>query len=407
MIINAVNSNICNYPVRNFSPKKISGNFNLTSADTVSFSGSLKSPNPSFKYADSWYLKDEEIVAQDDFTTTIIDKTHKRSLMDRIKNKKYTTTIYDLPLRLREDLKKNNTDTVIQNEPSDLLKETGLTNKELIKEIDKISSLIMLVAPKYDTFEDKTKQEFKVKLGNKIANVERLSQGLSGIIYVIKVPDCKPLALKHYLSPMNIHSDEGAFPETALAKKMNEDKVCDIPLLYYANPYNGWMLLDFIDKNYEKRQNGISFIDYLEKNNLNPKDINSGILVKGKDNNSIFVDYGYIAPYGSTGENYHDVIYSDNAEKVNNEKYLDSDDVSGLTKLATVQMFGNENTIEKIRTKVKTNPELQFSLDTCKAVVMALRKKEIPAELAKRLQENYEKSGFIGDAIELIKSCDQ
>ena len=406
MILNSV-TNVCNYPVKNLPKKKIRANSGLTSVDTVSFSGSKKSVNQSFKYADSWYLKDEEIVNQDDFTTTIIDKTHKRSLMDRIRNKKYTRKIYDLPLRLREDLKRNNTDTIIQNVPADLLKETGLTNRELIKEIDKINSLIMLVAPRYDTFEEKTKQEFNIKLGSKIANVKRLSQGLSGSLYEIKVPDCKPLALKHYLNPMNINSQEGAFPEIALAKKMNEDKVCNIPLLYYANPYNGWMLSDFVDKNYEKRQNGISFIDYLEKNKLIPKDINSGILVKGKDNTPIFVDYGYIMPFGASANDYQNVIYSDNTEKVNNNKYLDNDDVSDLTKFATISMYGDENTIKRTITKAKTTPELQFFIDASTAVRMTLKEKEIPEDIACRLKENYEKSGFIGDVIELIKSCDQ
>ena len=58
---------------------------NKLTYDKVSFSGIEK---PKYEYSDTWYLRDKEIVSQDKFSTTIINKKIKRSLFDIIRNKK-------------------------------------------------------------------------------------------------------------------------------------------------------------------------------------------------------------------------------------------------------------------------------------------------------------------------------
>ena len=177
--------------------------------DTVSFLGNTQ----QFKYEDSWYLKDQNVLEQDGFTTTIEDKTVKRSLVDKLSGKIYTKKLYDIALRLREDLVSKNTETVIQNAPHDILDAAELTNEEFVKEINKINAMIALVYPRYDAFEDKTQQSFKMHLGKTEANIKRLAQGLSGVVYTIEVPGCKPLALKHYFNSQRINLSEGPFHE--------------------------------------------------------------------------------------------------------------------------------------------------------------------------------------------------
>lgn len=394
--VNGLNSKFSSAP-------KINNIYHSQQGDIVSFS----SKSPSIQNTDVWYLKDKQVVEQDVFSTTVIDELHPRSILDKLTGKQYYSKIYDLPLKLREDLKNQKTDTVIQNIPHDILTSTGLTNEELIKEVDKINSLLHLVAPKFELFEEKTKQEFQMKLGNKTATLMRIAQGLSGCIYKIDVPGCKPLALKHYLDPQNINCSEGAFPEIAFARQVNKDGVSNVPLLYSANPYNGWMLSDFVDSNYSKRENGLDFADYVEKNNLFCQDINSGMAIMGK-NGPIFVDFGYIYSTNSTTKKYQDVIFSDNEERINSTNYIEDSNVSDLTKIENFAMYGNENTLKIVNKEVCNKPEMLFFFDANSAINnYVLRNLEIPKELQSTLQESYEAMGGIGDVCELLKSCNQ
>ena len=369
---------------------------NKLTYDKVSFSGIEK---PKYEYADAWYLKDEEIVSQDKFSTTIINKKIKRSLFDIIRNKKYTAKIYDLHLRLREELLKNNTDTVVQNEPTDILKATGLNNEELIKEIDKINSVLDL-CPQISNYDE----NFKIKLGNKIASIEKINNGMSGVIYKIRVPNCKPLALKKYFLHSGGKGAEGPFPEIAIARQMNKDKVNDIPLLYCANPYNKWMLSDFVDKNYNARKGGISFINYIKENNLWLDDINTGMAVKG-NNGNICVDFGYIHPVGCCYINYEKIENSDNKNRINNKNYIESEKISGLTKYRNAISYGSNETIEKVKSESKENHEMQLYRDVYKALVGENEEggeMKVDKETAERIQKNFEKSGFIGDALKIF-----
>ena len=373
--------------------------------DTVSFLGNTQ----QFKYEDSWYLKDQNVLEQDGFTTTIEDKTVKRSLVDKLSGKIYTKKLYDIALRLREDLVSKNTETVIQNAPHDILDAAELTNEEFVKEINKINAMIALVYPRYDAFEDKTQQSFKMHLGKTEANIKRLAQGLSGVVYTIEVPGCKPLALKHYFNSQRINLSEGPFHEISLAKKMNEDNVLNIPLLYCANPYEGWMLSEFVDKNYETRKDGISVADYVKKHNLVLSDGNSGSFVKGKDR-YVFVDFGYIKPsaYDTGLTNFKKAVMEDNISRANSKDYLNSpQNVSTLGVAEKVYMYGNDETKKYFVQRYGNDPEFRLFEDTADATGRVLSNKKIPHSLKLRLQENFEKAGFIGDAMELVKSCDQ
>lgn len=396
----------CNSPVK--IKKEISKNsqFALKALpqDSVSFTGNKAG---DFSYKNAEYLKNKNIVAQDDFTTTIVDTGVKKSFLDKVTGKVHTKKIYDLPLRLREDLISQNTDVVVQNEPADVLKATNLSCEEFIKEIDKINSLLYIVAPKYDLFEEQTKQEFQMKLGDKIATIKRITQGLSGCIYKIEVPECKPLALKHYLNPQNINGTEGAFAEIAFARQVNKDKVSDVPLLYCANPYNGWMLSDFVDENYKKRSSGMDFVEYIGKNKLVCRDINSGMAVKGA-NSPIFVDFGYIKPADSSTLKYDNAVLADNSERINSKQYINSADVSGLTKVENISLYGNADTLEAANNVIMKDSQMQFFFEANNAINnYVLNEREIPADLQTLLQEHYEAMGGIGDACELIKSCNQ
>ena len=375
------------------------------SSDTISFS----SKKCDFKYSNAWYLKNKKILEQDDFSTTVFDKYQYCSFFDLLAGRKNHSQIYDLPLRLREDLKKQKTDTIIQNIPQDILDNTGLTNKELIKEIDKINTLIDIVAPEinWNNTKQKPKQKFQMKLGSKTATITRIAHGKSGCVYEIKLENCKPLALKHYHNSQKINESEGAFPELALAKKFNEDNVSDVPLLYYGNPYNGWMLSEFIDKNYTKRENGIGFLDYLNKNGLCCFDMNKGISVKGA-NEKIYVDFGYIRPKNSKIIPCKDVIIQDITKRINTNKYASSKEVSDLTKAQNIFLYGDEVSTDFIETKSLTSPEIQFYNETNNTIKnYILSEKEIPKETQKRLQKLYKSIGGIGNACILIKSCKQ
>lgn len=402
MNINAINS----YNVQNIQAANPSINkslYNTNPVDTISFNG-----NTQFQHADSWYLKDETILAQDAFSTTIEDKTVKRSLFDMILKKSYPKKIYDLPLRFREELQSQQTDMVVLNAPSDVLAATGLTNEEFVKAIDKVNALIALVHPRYDLFEDKTKQDFQVQIGNSVANVARQKQGLSGVIYKIEIEGCKPLALKHYINPAKINLKEGAFPEIAIAKKMNEDNVSDIPLLYCANPYDGWMLSEFIDDDYVKREGGISFVDYMIKNNLALDDENSGLTVSSKTD-MIFVDFGYIASNASHTyiSGFDTVVFDDIRQKANSNDYIHSKQSSLLGVIENVSLYGDLDAKRALLNAYRDKPELKLFGTMLKALNCVHSNQEIPEKIKTDLQEAYEKSGFIGDAAELAKSCNQ
>ncbi len=372
-------------------------------SDTVSFKGEKQ-----FKYTDSWYLKGQEILDQDGFTTTVEDKQAKVGMFDKLLKKTHPKKIYDLPLRLREDLTSKGTDTVILRGPNDVLNETGLSNEEFIKDINKINTMISLVYPRYDSFEDETKQSFEMKMGNSTANVTRLRQGLSGIVYKIEVEGCRPLALKHYLHPQKVNQAEGPFPEIAIAKKMNEDNVSNIPLLYCANPYEGWMLSEFVDKDYEARKDGVSILDYASANELIFGDRNTGNTVRGKDGR-IFVDFGYIEPAFSNGctLGFEKVVCEDVVSRANSKDDKDKKYTSTLGHCADVSLYGNGETRKALVQKYADNPEFKLFCDALQGTRYALAGKDMPKDLEASLQESFEKSGFVGDAVELVQSCKQ
>ena len=355
------------------------------------------------------YLKDEKVISQNGFTTTIEDKTAKKTLWDKITGKTPTKKIYDLPIRFQESLRAQNSERVVTNVPTEILNQTGLSQKEFEREIEKINTLINIVKPAYDLFEDKTQQSFQVKIGEQVAEVNRLTQGLSGVVYKIEIPGCKPLALKSYLNPLNINLSEGAFPEIALAQKLNKDGVPNIPKMYMANPYNGWMLSDFVDKNYTTSKTQENLSDYIAKNQLVFRDQNSGMFVDGK-NARYLVDYGYISQKDS--DNGYLIPYFKHS--VLESKYKKCNDLNeyksehiGLEQLHAIRNFAEPQTVQYINEKYADTPEYNFYLSLSYARELVLNDKEIPQELAQELQKNYEQLGFIGDAIDLVKSCNQ
>lgn len=400
-ILSSGNFNLYNVQYSNSVPKMALNRTNL--CDTVSFRGEKQ-----FKYANSWYLKNETILEQDEFSTTIEDREAKTGILDKFLKKTHPKKIYDLPLRLREDLAGHGIDTVVLHTPQDLLDKTGLSDEQFMKEINKINALIALVYPRYDSFEDKTKQNFKMQMGNSVANVTRLTQGMSGIIYKIEVEGCKPLALKHYLNPKSVNLSEGAFPEIAMAKKMNEANVSDIPLLYCANPYEGWMLSEFIDKDYKTRKGGISVADYAKNNNLVFRDANSGMTVSGKDG-LILVDFGYISSASSHTHmsGFDKTVAGDNRKRANSDEYINSKTASLLGKTENVNLYASPDSRKEFINEHKNDPEFKLFNDILAGTRFALASEEMPEKLKKSLQENFEKAGFIGDAVELVKSCNQ
>ena len=373
--------------------------------DTVSFSNSTTS---LFLYPYSWYLKNEKIIAQDDFSTTIEDRSVRRSLKDIIKGKKYQKKIYDLPLRLREELSETNKEIVNQNTPVDILDKTGQSESEFIKDIEKINSFIALVYPRYDRNEDETRQEFKIEIGNSIATVTRIRQGMSGIIYKIAIDGCKPLCLKHFTNINDINMQEGAFPEIAIAKKLNEDNVKDIPLLYYANPYNGWMLSEYITSDYESRKDGIPFAKYMEDNNLVCNDVNDGMKVAGKDS-LIYVDFGYISSKNSEKDlnDFNSIVVNDKRNRVNSKDYISDENISLITKAQNLSLYGSEEFYSDFIDQYYTTQELQFIGDIGTLINKVLSGRRIPVYTHKQMQREYEKLGFSGDIIQLINSCNQ
>ncbi|MBQ9246428.1 hypothetical protein IJ182_09200 [bacterium] len=372
--------------------------------DTVSFS---KSFSP-FLYGYSWYLNKENIVTQDDFSTTVVDKERKRKLKDIFNGKTYTKKIYDLPLRLREELSETNKDTVVSNIPNDVMIASGLSNNDFIKSIDKINSFINIIYPRYDKDEDRTQQKFKMKLGNTVATVTRITQGLSGIIYKIEIPNCKPLCLKHFINIFDTNLSEGAFPEISLAKKMNEDNVKDIPLLYCANPYNGWMLSEFITSDYKSRKDGISFNNYLKRNNLVCNDVNEGMTVGGKDAN-IYVDFGYIYSKESDRDTkgFHTKVNEDRKNNANRFSQQSIEKTSIMSSAENIFLYGDDKVQDSMIKEYHSNPEFHFLSEVTEAVENILSGKRISSSLAMRLQKHFEEIGFIGDALDIISTCKQ
>ncbi len=343
------------------------------------------------------YLENKEIVSQDEFSTTIIDRDHQTSFIDKLTKKKYTKTIYDLPLRLHYELQKQKSEVVKQNQPNDVLLATGLDEKSFIDNIDKINALIKLIHPQYDLFEDKTKQIFDFNIGNTTAHITRITQGLTGIIYKIEVPNCKPLALKYYLNPYNLNSSEGAFPEIAMAHKLNDAKVTNIPKLYYGNPYNGWMLSEYVDENTKLQDGDTTFTEYIKENKLLCGDINSGMAIKSL-NGLFFVDYGYICSDNSIPCNTEldTEINQYRLDKYNNpiNQELTLSDIENISIYGTLYPQKNN---------------LNFNLFNATALALqyVMQNQDIPDELACKLEEIYKEFGVESNVIDLIKSANQ
>ncbi len=367
-------------------------------------------PSADHKSADksSWYLRDEHIIEQNDFTTTVERVKIGKGFLGLKKKIKIPVELYDLPIRLAEDIKQNGDSLIKMNEPKDILQETGLTNDEFLREIEKINAIIMLTHPRYDLYPDETYHEFEMQLGKSSARIKRITQGLSGVVYRITVPNCKSLALKHYLNPLDINLSEGAFPEIALAKKFNEDNVQDIPRLFAANPYNGWMLNEFIGRGYKMREDGISLAEYCEKNNLHCSDINSGMSVHCYDG-EIFVDFGYIAPHRSSKElcnEFQKRTLQDRCEYYNKYAYLNNKNKSTLEKTINTALFGSEDTQAKFYKKHKKSPEFKFYQRVVRATDY-VEVIDLPKDIKEDLQSLYEQIGGIGSAAKLIESCKQ
>lgn len=353
------------------------------------------------------YLKDKTVLSKNEFTVTVEDTDIKRSLSDKIKKRMHTKKIYDFPFRLRQELIQKGNYVLTVNEPKDILKTTGLTNEEFCKEIDKINTLISLIYPRFNLLQEYTQQEFTMKAGNSAITASIVKQGGSGVVYKITVPGCKPLALKYFKPKKNPDPTEGAFPEIAMARKMNVDNVSDIPVLYSADPYNGWMLSDFVDKDYKVR-NGISFADYIEKNQLVLDDINTGMAVVTNDNKKIFVDFGYISPSGSEPiKGLNNITSDDTQQTINSPDYLTTLKKSVFTTSKQIYSHGNNKSLLDFLKLYQNNPEYKLYDTMSKAVALKLGYREIPRDLAKEIQKNYEESGFIGDALTPTESCFQ
>lgn len=346
------------------------------------------------------YLKNEEIVQQDEFSTTIIDKYHPKSIIDKLTKKKYVETIYDLPLRLHDELQKQKTDTVKQSQPNDVLLATGLDEQSFINNVDKINALIAMIHPKYDLFEAQTSQVFDFNIGNATAHITRITQGLTGVIYKIEIPNCKPLALKHYLNPYDQNSSEGPFPEIAMAHKLNEAKVTNIPKLYYANPYNGWMLSEYVDENTELKDGNITFEEYINKNNLDCKDINSGMAIKNS-NGLFFVDYGYIYPNNSKSCS-AELNSEVNQYKINKYNNPACQELT-LSDIENINVYR----ISYVKYSAFNPLDLDFFNKTCQALRYVMQNKDIPEELSADLEKIYKEFGVKSNAIDLLKSANQ
>ena len=399
MKINAINPN----QVLNFNTNRTFSVLPKISCDSVSFSA-----KSNFKYQDAWYLKGKTIVEQDEYTTTVIDKPEKSGLLKRLKGTQPTRKIYDLPLRLRENLYKRRQDTFIEFLPPDVLSETGLRMDAFVREIDKVNTLISLVRPKYDIDENKTKQKFEMKMGDSIAQIERIKEGMSGTIYKIQIPKCRPLCLKHFINSDSANTQEGPFPEIAMATKLNKKFVQDVPIMFCANPYNGWMLSEYISPDYSSSVKGIKFDDFMKKNNLDCNDVNTGTIVHS-NNGDIFVDFGYIAPSGSDRytEGFDKVVLADKKEMVNSAGYVNFSKRSVLSLADNMFNYAEPKLKKMFFYELSRNPETKFYLAARRAVDNVLKNEPIEQSDKETLQKNYEELGFIGSAVKLIESCNQ
>ena len=301
------------------------------------------------------------------------------------------------------ELQKQKSDIVTQNQPNDVLLATGLDENSFIENIDKINALIALIHPKYDLFEDQTKQVFDFNIGNTTAHITRIAQGLTGVIYKIEIPNCRPLALKYYLNPYEPNSSEGAFPEIAMAHKLNDAKVTNIPKLYYANPYNGWMLSEYIDENTELQDGNITFEEYIDKNNLVCRDINSGMAIKNS-NGLFFVDFGYIRSNNSMPCD-AELNAEVNQYKIN--KYNKVDKELTLSNIENLSIYGNPNVKYATFNSQQNNLNFKLYTTTLQALKYVMQKQDIPDKLSAKLEEIYKEFGVESNVIDLIQSANQ
>lgn len=199
---------------------------------------------------------------------------------------------YDLPVRFfiaaHNEARKTGSAVIIDKIPKVFQQ---IESKNLSQELDDLSLFLRL---------SKKELPAKVKIGNKVFDVDAIDGGVISSVYRIKSKNGESAVMKVYSQPHLIQS-HGAFGEIPMYREMNKAGVDNTPELYMANPlyteketpwltYSGnWALVEDIAGSTEKKSNGISLSDFLKQKELIYGDYNPGSTV-----GVYFVDLGGI-----------------------------------------------------------------------------------------------------------------